>query len=428
MVKLRPTPEQKLLLEQWHDSARFSYNETVRRLRAGVKPNKMQLRNAIVTEKDNVFVAARPWLLRTPKAIRQQAVFRACAAHSGGLTKLRRGLIRRFELKMQRKKELSWTFGIERNCRPDASRKRLMIFPRMLQGGVRFFGKLPPLDKDMQIHKDQVGRFFLGVPIEVARRQREADDRPSVSIDPGVRKFLTTFDDVGTAQMIGTDVQNRTYDILKSIDDINIFMKQAHHAEKQRLRKKKLSLYKKYQDLRDEFHWKTAAALTDEYGMIIMPKLDVQRLIRRSDETHTRRLRTKAVRQMVFAGHGLFRRRLQEKCLEKGTTFIDAHECYTSKTCSCCGQMSSVGSSEVFKCAGGCGLVSDRDLNAAKNIMLANTYRGELPPELLNFVANTDMNEAVTLSFEDLTVLPQESDRQSVLGPSDRTVIEDDGD
>ena len=352
----------------------------------------MALRNDIVTEKGNEWVEARPWLLTTPKAVRQQAVFRCCSAYKGAFTKLRNGDVRHFEMKKQKKRSNTWTIGIERGARLQAG--GLHIFPKVMTGAVRHYGKLPPLEHDMSIHKDAAGRVFLGVPVPVPVVKVEADDRPTVALDPGVRKFLTAFDTAGTAQFIGTDVRDRFWKILQHIDEVDLRMPRVAHVERRRLRKKKLLLFKQYQDLRDEFQWKVIDALTKEYSMIILPRLNTPQMVRRSEGTWRRRLRTKTVRQMVSLSHGMFFERLKGKCAERDVVFIHAHECYTSKTCSRCGKVSEVGGSEVFRCRAGCGLVADRDLNAAKNIMLANTISRELPPDLASVLSDRRPEDA----------------------------------
>ena len=282
-VKLKLTAPQRAQLKDWSDVARFTYNETVSRVESGEKVNGMALRNAVVTEKNNAWVEARPWLRSTPKAVRQQAVFRCCSAYKGAFTRLRNGDIRHFKMKKQKKRANTWTIGIERGARLKAG--ELHIFPAVMAGPVRYYGKLPPLEHDMSIHKDAAGRIFLGVPVAVPVVKREADERPTVALDPGVRKFLTAFDTVGTAQFIGADVRDRFWSILQHIDEVDRRMPRVAHVERRRLRKKKLLLFKQYQDLRDEFHWKAIDALTKEYSMIILPRLNTPQMIRRSEGT-----------------------------------------------------------------------------------------------------------------------------------------------
>ena len=72
--------------------------------------------------------------------------------------------------------------------------------------------------------------------------------------------------------------------------------------------------------------------------------------------------------------HYRFRTRLDERCkLEKGTNLIICSEEYTSKTCTRCGLLTDVGSSEVYRCSS-CNLVIDRDINGCKNIFKIFKY------------------------------------------------------
>ena len=48
---------------------------------------------------------------------------------------------------------------------------------------------------------------------------------------------------------------------------------------------------------------------------------------------------------------------------------VIVNEAHTSKTCSCCGWYhKKLGGNETFHCKG-CGLIVDRDVNGAKNIL-----------------------------------------------------------
>lgn len=402
-VKLKLTPAQKAEVERWNHAARFTYNEAVRMTETHRPVNKMQYRNKIVTEKDNAFVQARPWLLATPKAIRQQAAFEACAAHKSGMTQLSEGLIDHFKLSKRRKRKAKrcWTMGLESGAKVDKQGK-LSIFPRVMAGNVKFRGKLPSIQQETKLMRDKCGDIWLLVPVMVPTKPRNFS-RPHVALDPGVRKFLTSFDDQGFGMLLGHDAKDRLYSKLMEVDNLDARIRRGKldHAKRQRLRKVKMIKIREYKDLQAELHWKVSAHLTDNYSTIILPHLNVKQLVQKTmkDGSKGRRLRTKTVRHLHALSHGLFEQRLRWKCEEKGIAFISAHECYTSKTCSRCGQMSNVGSSETFTCSI-CGLVADRDVNAAKNIMLANTYECELPPSVMN--ALQDQPSPLTLSWSDI--------------------------
>ena len=149
--------------------------------------------------------------------------------------------------------------------------------------------------------------------------------------------------------------------ILKYIDDIDSEMRTVSCKRRQQLRKKKMHLYGKYKDLRDEFHWKVINWLTKEHSLILIPHLQTQKL--------SQSPRTNGNREMLAVGHYTFLERLKFKCKERNVGLMIVDEAYTTKTCSCCGSLVNVGSAETFKCHG-CDYIADRDVNGARNILL----------------------------------------------------------
>ena len=59
----------------------------------------------------------------------------------------------------------------------------------------------------------------------------------------------------------------------------------------------------------------------------------------------------------------------QAKCELRGCSLDICIEEYTSKTCDRCGILNNVGSRDVFSCSS-CGLIVDRDVNGARNIVI----------------------------------------------------------
>jgi putative transposase len=54
-----------------------------------------------------------------------------------------------------------------------------------------------------------------------------------------------------------------------------------------------------------------------------------------------------------------------------GIKYQEVDEAYTTKICSNCGQQNFVGVSKIYRCSNSdCSYTADRDMNAAKNIML----------------------------------------------------------
>lgn len=362
-VKLNPTKEQRFILKKFSDGSRFTYNQTVERIENGAAVNKMQLRNEVVTKKDNPFFDDKEWLLQTPKVIRQQAVFEACKSYKTCFSNLRAKNIKFFKMKFKSKKTKTWTIGLERAVKKGDLKKTVDILPSFL-GNVRHYGDLPFDDiptTDCSIHKDLRGRHFLQVPVKRQVPPAVYDERPVVALDPGVRKFLTGFRSDALAFTLGEDFASKLINILKYIDTIDSQMKSVSCKRRQQLRKKKMHLYGKYKDLRDEFHWKVINWLTTEHSLILIPHLQTQKL--------SQSPRTNGNREMLAVGHYTFLERLKFKCKERNVGLMIIDEAYTTKTCSCCGSLVNIGSAETFKCHG-CNYIADRDVNGARNILL----------------------------------------------------------
>jgi len=370
-----------MMMQRFAAAARFTYNATVEEVNGGARANKMELRNRLVTEKNNTFFDDRRWLLDTPKVIRQQAVFEATKNFKAAWSNKRAGNIQKFAMGFKSKKKSNGCFvlGIEKQL--GVKNGELRILPASL-GRMRHFEKLPfeqAPECDCYIRRDALGNHWLMVPIKKTVRAPSCDVRPVVAIDPGVRNFLTCYATDNRGFTLGKDMMERLMTILRRIDAIDSMLATCRTpVQRKKLRRHKLILYQKYKNVRDDCHWKISHFLAASFGTVLLPHLQTQAL--------AAKLRTKTNREMQAGSHWLFLQRLKEKCFESSSVFLSPEEHYTSKTCGCCGRLNNhLGSSPVFACP--CGNVSHRDLHAARNILLKHIFPSELPPSLLTLLA-----------------------------------------
>ncbi len=124
---------------------------------------------------------------------------------------------------------------------------------------------------------------------------------------------------------------------------------------------------RKIKDKIKECHNKLALFLCENYRVVLIPKFQVSRMVKRRN----RKLHSNTVRQMCCWSHYAFREALKAKSeLFPWCKVVEVGEAYTSKTCDECGVLNqTLGSNKVFKCQE-CGYNADRDLHAAKNILL----------------------------------------------------------
>lgn len=210
-LRIRPTKEQKSLLNQWAGSSRFLYNKSIGLL-TNPKNNTLRsvydLRDRLVTFKGkylktkNNFYNNKDWLKQVPKAIKQGAIAEAKANLSSCYTNLRNGNITSFTAPFKSKKQemlKGWSMSLEKN---NISKKgdQLFIFKESL-GEMRYFKtkqlhKLIPSNKplmDCKIQKSAYNEYFLIVPYKKIPKPLKQEIKNPAAGDPGVRKILTTY-------------------------------------------------------------------------------------------------------------------------------------------------------------------------------------------------------------------------------------------
>ncbi|HEV2461159.1 MAG TPA: transposase, partial [Ktedonobacterales bacterium] len=109
---------------------------------------------------------------------------------------------------------------------------------------------------------------------------------------------------------------------------------------------------------RRDFHHKTALTLVTQYDTIYLEDLQVANMVRN-------RCLSKSISD---AGWARFRAILEAKAVWAGRRVVAVPPAYTSQDCSGCGGRALKSLSARTHVCPGCGLVLDRDENAAKNI------------------------------------------------------------
>jgi transposase len=406
-LRLRPTPAQKQALARMAGCCRFTYNKAVamRLAQGSTHKDEFRLRDRLVTHRKrspangvldaqgkplprsvNNFFNNKPWLLECPKDARQGAVHTALANIKACFSNLKAGNIDRFEAPMKRKKaevQKGWSIEMGKNS-VHKDGDKLVIWDKYLKGDMRYFGtkqlhKLMP-DKhpthDAKVQKTRFGEYFLVLSLDVHRRERAEHERVGLVVgDPGVRKTLTTYSpDFRESFELGKGQASHLTPILLTLDrTLSRRALTTDAKERRTLARRAIRLRKRVAYLQKEFRDQVASFLTKRYNVVLLPKLDTQRLAMHSMQ---RRLKTKTVRSMMVLGHATLFSRVKEKAWEHGCTFMQVTEPYTSQTCVKCGHLHKT-SSETYICSQ-CGFKCDRDLMGALGILL-RTVRLEEP-------------------------------------------------
>src|SRR5262249_19991442 len=184
----------------------------------------------------------------------------------------------------------------------------------------------------------------------------EPSSAPAVGIDMGLKSFFVTSE--------GEALQPPRF--------YRAAQKKLRRAQRAVARKKKgganrrkaiqhtAKVHQHVSHQRKDFHHKTACSLVRRYGCIAHEDLNVRGIAR-----------TRLAKSTLDAGWSQFLGILGHKAEEAGVRVVAVNPRNTTQTCSRCGSLPPVPlalSDRVYHCAS-CGLVCDRDLNAARNVL-----------------------------------------------------------
>lgn len=235
-------------------------------------------------------------------------------------------------------------------------------------------GRNKSLDKlNMKIDYDcrlcyRYGHWFIHIPYvrEMYKEPEEGKDK-IVALDPGFTTFQSFYseDECGKYQQ---DVK-RLEKICGLLDYYKWSLDNKWHASKY-VRLKTNRLYLKQLQLMDEMHIKIINDLTSKYNWILLPSFETQEMTKGKGYTTSHRATKRHAAQL---SHYKFKQRLIHRCSQmKHCKVLVVSEAWTTKTCSCCGWIweNMTTSNREFICKGECGGTYDRDVNAARNILI----------------------------------------------------------
>lgn len=234
---------------------------------------------------------------------------------------------------------------------------------------------------DSRLTRTRLGKYFLCIPShkpniyerwktdgKVTALMEAKEPHSIISLDPGVRTFLTGYDPSGKLFQWGHKDMSRVCKLAKHYDQLQSKISKAkNHGSRYRMRKAANRIQLRIRNLVDEVHKKLALFLVKNYQIVILPHFNAKDMVKR----FARRISSKVVRQMLTWSHFRFRLRLLHKQTEyPWCRVIVTDEAYTSKTCGKCGLIhQKLGGNKIFKCPH-CGSRCERDIHAARNIFL----------------------------------------------------------
>ena len=217
--------------------------------------------------------------------------------------------------------------------------------------------------------KRVAGRWYA-VPVFELPDPAPRTEGPVVSIDAGSRKLATTFDGETIVEYENPRALERAAKRLRSLDKAIARSKNTHGRTKYSARRnakyaRRARAHARIAHIRADVHKKTAAAIFRNAGAVIIENLNVDGMMRNR----------RSSKALADAAMGAFLATVRSTAERVGAPVVDVDRFYpSSKTCSACGTVNAdLGSEERWRCPS-CGVMHDRDWNAARNL-----YRQGLP-------------------------------------------------
>jgi putative transposase len=231
------------------------------------------------------------------------------------------------------------------------------------------------------------GKWYASVtvryPMEALARPRPPVER-AVGFDAGARVLLMTSD--------GERIENPRY-LKASLQRLAEIQRQKEKKRKgsknrKRLAIKEAKLQEKVANQRRDHHHKLTTEIVSQYTFIAIENLSIREMTqsaRGTVESPGKNVKAKACfnRSILDAGIATLYQMLEPKAEEAGVRLVRVDPKGTTERCSVCGEMvPKTLSVRVHRCPS-CGLVMDRDHNAARNILFLGLSQAGLPqPEV----------------------------------------------
>ena len=220
-----------------------------------------------------------------------------------------------------------------------------------LGNAYRFFGAkrrpLPDTARGGCFVEDARGRWWVCFQVEVA--DETSDIISAVGIDLGLKSLAT----LSTGEKIAAP---RTYRLWE-----NKLIVAQRANKKDRVR----ALHAKIADVRKDHLHKLSTRLVHEHGAIYV-----------GDVSSSQLGRTRMSKSVYDASWSTFRGMLRYKASRHGVKYAEVDECFSTQICSSCGDLPATRPKGIadlgireWVCSS-CGTSHDRDVNAAKNILM----------------------------------------------------------
>ncbi len=212
--------------------------------------------------------------------------------------------------------------------------------------------------KTLVLKRESSGKWFAVFTVEEDCRKPRKNSGEAVGVDLGLKTFATLSNGVE----VGNPRHLRKHEEGLACFQRRLSKKKRGSGNRCKAKLRVARLHEKVCNARSDFLHKLSKRLVDSYSVIALEKLASQKMAGQ-----------KFGKQINDAGWNMFANMLCYKAEGAGCRVVFVNPENTTKTCSNCKSIQDMPLQErTYECRA-CGLVIDRDLNAARNILVKAT-------------------------------------------------------
>ena len=246
-------------------------------------------------------------------------------------------------------------------CRLDSKGLRLGSIGCIRVVQHRPLGGIP---KSCTITRTATGKWFASISCDIGEPTPCKEERPPIGIDVGLNSFAVTSD--------GQKIENQRFfrkeekTLAKAQRKWDAVKKRPKTDPTREKRRKVIAkVHERIRNKRHNFAHQESRKMVNRHNFIAVEKLDVK-------EMQKNRRLAKSIADVAWS---LFRHCLEYKAEEAGIGFKAVDPKYTSQDCSACGHREKKTLSDRVHQCKVCGYTTDRDHNAAINILTLGLQR-----------------------------------------------------
>ena len=365
-VALGPTVGQEVLFGQHAGYARFAYNWAVGEFKAGMDVGEWLSERTLRPRWNRVKSMIAPWAWALSQNAAKYAIIdlgQATTNWGDYRRRLKAGerAGRRIGFPRFKRRKHEQGFRADNGPGTVGVDGKWVILPKIGRVAMVEALRFPGIIKEVTVNRT-AGRWFAAFTVDDGQAVPPLKEGPTIGVDVGVGTMAVCSD--GT-RVTNPKALSAGLTRLRRLDRAiarsrNIHGKSNASNRRERLHAKRRRLHARVVNVRSDNHHKATTAIAKSAGRVVVETLNVAGMFR------NRRL----ARAIADAGMAGFLTKLKYKCVWYGAEHLKADRWFpSSRLCSECGWKNAglMLSDRVWWC-GGCGILNNRDLNAAINL------------------------------------------------------------